>query len=59
MLNMARDISAQTLECVQQPARSFAQEPMRSKPFRFTTNAAQANDSPREPEWSRGAFQRR
>ena len=29
---------------------------MRSKPFRFTKNAAQANDSPRRPEWRRGAF---
>jgi hypothetical protein len=29
---------------------------MRSTPFRFTKNAAQANDSPREPEWSRGMF---
>jgi hypothetical protein len=38
------------------PARSFAQETMRSRPSRFTKSGAQANDSPREPEWSRGAF---
>jgi hypothetical protein len=29
---------------------------MRSRPFHDTKNGAQADDSPREPEWSRGAF---
>jgi hypothetical protein len=37
-------------------ARSFAKETMRSTPFRLTKSVAQAYDSPREPEWSRGAF---
>jgi hypothetical protein len=40
-----------------EPIRSGAQETMRSKPqaVSCTKNAAQANDSPRRPEWRRGA----
>ncbi len=38
------------------PIRLFAEETMRSRPFRLTKNAAQADDRAREPQWSRVAF---